>query len=351
MARAALSSLAALTTLGVALLVLSVGGLVMIAALAGGAMAGQTSPGGLTTSFVAGDRGNTNKLLLVPISGAILGDSSGDGGLFAPSGTYGYEIQDALDKAAERRDIDGIILEMDTPGGTIFGSRAISEGVRRYQEATGKPVIAYVRSISASGGMYAMAGADRIVADHGTLIGSIGVIFGPFSFYDGVVATDGGLLGGGVETKGGITVEYITAGRSKDIGNPYRKMTDEERKVLQQGVDNAYTEFVTTVATGRDLEPDVITGDLGALIYDERTAQEKGLIDEIGDRDAAYGAAAEAAKLSNGDYQVIRLQLGGGGLFGGLAGRLNGGDDRSRAGGTCVRGPLLLAMATAPPAC
>ena len=70
--------------------------------------------------------------------------------------------------------------------------------MRRCLDATGKPVVAYVSGISASGGMYAMAGADEIYADHGTLIGSIGVIFGPFVTYNDVRAIDGGILGGGV---------------------------------------------------------------------------------------------------------------------------------------------------------
>jgi protease-4 len=343
----------------VALATLGIGGLLslfltiaLLAALAQAAEDDGGGPSSLRTTFVAGDEGNRNKLLAVPITGLILGEKESTGGLFSlVDATYGYEIKAKLEAAAERDDIKGIVLEMDTPGGTIFGSRAIADAVTSYQERTRRPVIAYVRGLSASGGMYAMAGADEIIADHGTLIGSIGVIFGPITSYTNVVATDAGVLGPGVETTGGITEEYITAGRSKDLGNPYRALTAEERNVLQAGVDNNYERFVEHVAQGRELSAEVIRTDLGALIYDEQTAVAKQLVDRVGNRDDAYRAAADTATLAPGNWQVVRLDLGGGGLFGlgadagdGGAGA-NGGQAvaSSAPAGSCARGPLMLA--------
>jgi protease-4 len=371
----------------VALVTLGVGGVVLLAVLAGAlaALVGVIGseeperPQTLSTDFVQGDLGNDNVLLAVPVTGTILGEAEG-GSLFGGiDATYGYEIADKLARAADRPDIDGIVLEMDTPGGTIFGSRAIADAVAQYRERTGNPVVAYVRGISASGGMLAMSGADRIVADHGTLVGSIGVIFGPLTYYDRVVAVDGGLLGEGVETTGGITVEYLTAGRAKDVGNPFRRLTDEERTTLQQGVDRAYQGFVDTVAEGRRLPRERIITDLGALIFDEETARDKGLVDEVGNRERAYDAAAELARLQPGNFQVRRLDLDGTGLLAALTGgtaeadadaggepAAGGEADRSGTGGTpspgalaaaagqrfCLRGPQLLAlMGTAPPLC
>lgn len=320
----------------------------------------QTAGTSLSTSYVAGTKGNKNVLLAIPVTGTILGESDGGGGgLFGGANTYGYTVKEKLEAAAAREDIKGIVLEMDTPGGTIYGARAISDAVAAYKEKTGRPVIAFVRSMSASGGMYAMAGVDRIIADHGTLVGSIGVIFGPLTTYTNVVATDGGLLGGGVTTTGGITQEYVTAGRSKDIGNPYRKLSDEERSTLQNAVENAYGSFVERVAAGRGLATEKIRNDLGALIYDEETAKTKGLVDEIGNRDVAYTAAADAARLAPGNWQVQRLELRSSGLLGlglskltgsGVAAGVPGssaatGDRASTAatGGLCARGPILLA--------
>ncbi|MFN0027903.1 MAG: S49 family peptidase [Acidimicrobiales bacterium] len=305
--------LTAVTTLSLGFLAML---LVMVAVLANLA-ATPTDTTGLAQTFVTGDEGNPRTVLAIPVTGVILGENEG-GGLFASlvDATYGYDVKAELEAAAADPGIRAVVLEMDTPGGTIFGSRAIADAVSAYQASTGRPVVTFVRGMSASGGMYAMAGADHIVADHGTLIGSIGVIFGPFAHYKDVVAMDGGLLGSGVETTGGITEEYITAGRSKDLGNPFREFTAEERKVLQTGVDNNYGQFVAHVAAGRELTEDAVRGDLGALIFDEQSALANGLIDEVGNRDMAYAKAAERAGLDTGNYQVTRVDRSGGGLFG-----------------------------------
>ena len=160
--------------------------------------------------------------------------------------------------------------------------------------------------MSASGVMYAMAVADTIYADHGTLVGSIGVIFGPFTFYDGVTAVDGGLLSGGVTTEGGVEVEFLTAGRSKDLGNPYRRITEAERANLQESLDQSYDEFVNRVATGREMSAAAIKRDLGAQLFGETQAVENGLIDAIADRDETYRLAAEKAGLEDGGTWAVQ---------------------------------------------
>ncbi len=363
-------------TVTAAMATLALGFLALIVLMMGlvTSLAGTTAePSGVARTFVAGDEGNIRTLLAIPVTGVILGENDGGGGLFSSliAATYGYDVKAELEEAAKDPDIKGIVLEMDTPGGTIFGSRVIADAVTDYQAATGRPVVAFVRGMSASGGMYAMAGADHIVADHGTLIGSIGVIFGPFSHYQDVVAIGGTILSPGVETTGGITQEYITAGRSKDLGNPFRAFTAEERQVLQTGVDNNYAQFVANVAEGRSLSEEDVRGDLGALIYDEQSALANGLIDEVANRDQAFAKAAELAGLATGNYQVARVDRSGGGLFGlgALAQSLNGGAPAANAGaaGTgsnagltvganrhplCAGGPTMLAwFGTLPAGC
>jgi protease-4 len=271
--------------------------------------------------YLYGNEDSKDKILAIPVSGVILGSSNGEsGGLFGSLGAaYGYDIKQQLLDAADDDSIDGVILVMDTPGGTIYGSQAISDGVRAYKDATKKPVYAWVASMSASGGMMAMTGADRILADHGTLIGSIGVRIGPFEFYDKVKSIDGGLLGGGVDTFNGISFTEITAGRGKDLGSPYRQLTEEERAVLQRGVDNNYATFVSLVAKTRKLEPDFIREKVGALVYDELSAKQLGLIDDIANMDDAYAQVARAARLRGTDWQIVQPKQQGGGLLGLLA--------------------------------
>ena len=262
----------------------------------------------LFTEYVAGERSADTRLVAVPIIGPILGEDRGGGGfLSAATGvTYGYSVKEKLLELAEDDDVDGVLLELDTPGGTVLGSKAIADGVAEYQAITGNPVVAYVGGFSASGGVYAMAGADEIVADHGSLIGSIGVIFGPFVRYNDITAVDNGILFGGVETSGGIEFEFLTAGRSKDLGSPYRDMTAEERKTLEEGIDDAYDEFVAHVADGRDLTETQIKNDLGALIFGEQQALGNGLVDTIGPREDAYERLAELAGADGADWRLDR---------------------------------------------
>lgn len=253
------------------------------------------------TDHIDGDSGADAVILVVDVQGVILADDGGIGpfgGLVAG----GAQIKEQLEAAATDSDIKAVILRMNTPGGSVVGSELIVDGVKAVQ-AAGKPVVAHVTEISASGGMWAMAPADRIVASNGSLVGSIGVIFGPLSRYNDVVALDGGILGGGVETTGGIDQFYITAGTGKDAGNPFRDLTPSEQAMFQALVDGSYDDFVDHVATSRDIPPDTIVNELGAGIFNASDAVDNKLIDETGNFDRAQEVAAELAKIT-GTYDV-----------------------------------------------
>lgn len=305
-----------------------------------------TGDTGASSNFVYGTEGADDRLLSIKIEGIILGEEP-DG---APSifdvidATYGYEIKEQLREAQTRNDIKGVVLEISTPGGTIFGSRAIADAVKAYQAATRKPVYVYVQGLSASGGMYGMAPADKIYADHGSLIGSIGVILGTVPYYDGVIATEGGFLGGGVTTKNGIVFTTLTAGRSKDVFNPYRPMTDEEKRVLTQGLENEYDAFVKFVAAERDISESAIRDNYGALIFDNKGAEERKLIDGTRTREQVYEELAIAAGVSR--FEVVREDDSPdffGGLFGRLSDRILGRKEPARATGICFPANMSLA--------
>ncbi|MDO5498306.1 MAG: S49 family peptidase, partial [Propionibacteriaceae bacterium] len=271
--------------------------------VAGAAVRGAGTSGTVVnTTTVWGPSGASNTLRAVDVTGPILTDESG-GGLLV-TGTYGYEVAKMIDEL-DAEDAGALILRMNTPGGTVTGSKAIADAVARYQQRTGKKVFAHVQGMSASGGMYAMAGADEIQADYGSQVGSIGVIMGPLARFRDVVAVDGGVLQGGVTTTGGIEEFYLTQGRGKDAGNPYRDLTEEERTVLMDGLENEYTLFVDHVATLRDIPAQTIRDDLGAHLFDGQTAEEKGLIDGRLGVDEAYRHYATEAGFDPADTKVV----------------------------------------------
>lgn len=301
---------------------------------------------GPATETVWGDADAQGRLIAVPVTGVILGDERD--GLPFGSATYGYDVADSID-ALDAEDADGLVLELNTPGGTIYGSRAIADAVERYQKRTGKQVMAYVQGLSASGGMYAMAGADDIVADHGSLVGSIGVIMGPFQRFRDVTGIQGSLLQPGVETEGGITEEYLTRGRGKDLGNPFRDMTPEERAVLEGGLEREYRAFVEWVAEARGIPPQTIIDELGAFVFDGYTAVDRGLVDRVLGRDEAYRRAAEMNGADPADTRVDRL-VGPGLLDSLLAVRAPGAQTGANAvevepgrSVVCTGAPLVLA--------
>jgi protease-4 len=262
----------------------------------------------LTTSYEYGDENSENKILAVPITGVIYGDLDMGGGstdIFGNSyDTFGYEVKDVLHKAERDNSIKAVVLLINSPGGTIVGSAAIADGIAQYKAATKRPVYAHVSGMAASGAYWAAVGADKIHADSGSIIGSVGVINGGFMFYNNPVALDGGLLGEGVTTKDGIESYYITSGKGKDLGNPFRRPTDEELKVLQDGADNNYATFVNRVSQLRGIPEETIRNNLGAYIYDNESAIGRKMLDVTSSREETFATLAKAANIGN-DFQVV----------------------------------------------
>lgn len=259
---------------------------------------------------VGGDPDSENKLLILDLTGVILGTPPWpvqDSYFYAMYDvTFGYQLRDHILAAAEDESIQGILLHTRTPGGTIFGSMAVHEGITRYREQTGKPVAIWIEGMSASGGVYSTAAANAIYAAPGSAIGSIGVIGGSQIYYNNPTAFQSGLFDSGVVTKDGIEVSYMHAGRGKDAGNPFRRMTDEERDIRQNGLDRSYAEFVAHVSRGRNIEPATIIDELGAHIYGNVQAARYGLIDATLSLEGAWNALAFLAGIDKDNFSVVR---------------------------------------------
>lgn len=285
-----------------ALALMIVGGLLSaIALIAGAASSGVARGGAEGTETVWGEPTAGHTLRAIPVHGAIMADPSDGMGLSV--GTYGYEVARTIDSLQEE-DADGLVLLMNTPGGTINGSRAMADAVDRYRDRTGNQVFAYVQGMSASGGMYTMANADHIVADHGSLVGSVGVISGPFERIRDVTGTTGNLLESGVTTEGGIEYEYFTQGRYKDFGNPYRDMLPEEREAWNAYLASEYDIFVNWVAEHRDIPAQTIRDEYGALMFSGEAAVANGYIDAVAGQDEAFRDFATRAGVDPADTRV-----------------------------------------------
>jgi len=196
-----------------------------------------------------------------------------------------------LKRFSENPTVKAIVLRIDSPGGGVVPSQEIYDAVRRVRNKSSKVVIASMGSVAASGGYYIAAATDRIVANPGTLTGSIGVIM--------EMANVEGLL-----QKIGVEGVVVKSGKYKDVGSPLRKMSDEERGLLQTVMDDVHKQFIEAVAEGRALE----VGDVQALadgrIFTGRQAKEAKLVDELGDLDDAIQLAADVVGIE-GEPKVV----------------------------------------------
>jgi protease-4 len=196
-----------------------------------------------------------------------------------------------LKQYSENPLVKAIVLRIDSPGGGVVPSQEIHDAVKRVKNKSNKAIIASMGTVAASGGYYIAAATDRIIANPGTLTGSIGVIMEMANFE--------GLL-----KKVGVEGVVIKSGRFKDVGSPLRKMSDEERKLLQSVMDDVHHQFIEAVADGRSLELSDVEPLADGRIYTGRQAKEARLVDELGDLDDAIHIAADIAGME-GEPKVV----------------------------------------------
>jgi protease IV len=214
------------------------------------------------------------KVGLVTIEG-IIGDSG--------------DIIDQIDEFSDNAAIRAVVLRIDSPGGSVAPSQEIYQAVRELRKK--KKVVASMGSVAASGGYLIAVGADRIVANPGTLTGSISAVM----HYANVEE---------LMKKVGVSSSAIKSGKFKDIGSPVRPMTAEERSLMQGIVDDICDQFVGTVAENRKIPLPKIAGLADGRVFTGRQAMELGLIDELGGLQDAVLLAGRLAGI-NGKPEVV----------------------------------------------
>jgi protease-4 len=195
----------------------------------------------------------------------------------------------ALKEHAGDPSVKAIVLRVDSPGGAVAPSQEIYAEVLRAKER--KRVIASMGAVAASGGYYVSAPADRIMANPGTITGSIGVIM--------ELPNVEGLM-----RKVGISTRVIKSGRHKDTGSPFRELDEEERQLLQGVIDDVYEQFIEDVSVSRGMPLDDVRRLADGRILTGRQALGLGLVDELGGLEDAIRISAELAGIS-GEPHVV----------------------------------------------
>ena len=226
------------------------------------------------------------RIALIYAVGAI---ASGSGGFDVLNGeVLGSDtLTSAIRSAREDDSVRAIVLRIDSPGGSAIASDVIWREVGLVRES-GKPIVASMSDLGASGGYYIAMGADAIVAQPATWTGSIGVVFGKFTT-------------GGVYEKLGVGIEPVSEGRFAEIYSPVTRFSDAERAKAQEHLDAIYEQFVTKAAEGRGTTRDVLHEVAQGRVWTGRQALEHGLIDQVGGLARAIALAKEKAGIDPGD--------------------------------------------------
>ena len=191
-----------------------------------------------------------------------------------------YQTVEELKTFADDPLVKAIVIRIDSPGGGVAPSQEIYNAVKRVRRENNKTVVASMGTVAASGGYYIAVATDRILANPGTLTGSIGVIMQMANFQE--------LL-----EKIGVKSVVVKTGKFKDLGSPFRPMVEEERQLLESVMNDTLSQFIEAVAEGRSMDTAEVEQLADGRVFTGRQARSVLLIDEIGDLQDAIKLAGE----------------------------------------------------------
>jgi protease-4 len=220
--------------------------------------------------------GSGEKLAVVELNGVI---------------TSSEDLVRQFKKYRETRSIKGIILRVDSPGGGAVASQEMYQEVKKTRES-GKPVVVSMGALAASGGYYVSCGATKLVANPGTLTGSIGVISEFLQLQEAL-----GKIGVGVKT--------IKSGKLKDAGSPMKKMSTEDEQYFQALMDDVHHQFIGVVEAERKLDHKKILSLADGRVFTGKQAVELGLVDTLGSFEDAVTIAADLAGIK-GEPSLVK---------------------------------------------
>ncbi|MCR5624630.1 MAG: signal peptide peptidase SppA [Lachnospiraceae bacterium] len=221
------------------------------------------------------------------IIGTIQGSTS-DTLATGDTSTYNHNVlMKFVDEMEKDSNNKGILLYVDSPGGTVYHSDELYLKLMEYKEKTKRPIYAYFVTEACSGGYYISMAADKIYANRNCMTGSIGVIMSMYNYSE-------------LFKKVGVEEIDITSGANKAMGSGGLEMTEEQKEILQSMVDEAYDQFTGIVSEGRNMDINTVKKLADGRIYTALQAKENNLIDEIGSLDDLKAALEEADGVGKG---------------------------------------------------
>jgi len=231
---------------------------------------------------------NSKKIAVLNVDGVI--QDSGSANSLLNNGSFNFkDFMDQLNYAKKDKNVKGIIIRVNSPGGGVVESAEIHDKIVEIQKETKKPIYVSMGATAASGGYYISTPADKIFASPETLTGSLGVIMEGINY-------------GELAKKYGIDFMTIKSGPYKDIMSPSRPMTDSEKKILQNMVNDSYDGFVKVISEGRKLSEKRVRELADGRVYDGRQAKKLNLIDDFGYMDDVINRMKQ-------DYQLQGAQV------------------------------------------
>ena len=236
------------------------------------------------------------KIAIIEVEGMLMNMRAG--GLLQPTENKVSQFTQEMEAAAKDPGVKAVVLRVNSPGGTVTASDIMYETVLRFKKETGKPVVASLQDVAASGAYYVSCAADKIVAHPTAIVGSIGVIFNTFT------------IEGTLEKIGAKSIA-IKSGPLKDMGSPFRELDPDSRKVMQGMVDEYYARFVGVVTSHRNLkDPGMLKTATDGRVFSGVKAAEIGLADRTGLLTDALDEAKALAKAPDAKVILYRRPYG-----------------------------------------
>lgn len=234
---------------------------------------------------------NKSHVAVIEMPGSVHRGSSDFGASGHPTSTGSTTMVALLSEAWKSEDVKGIIIRVNSPGGSVIASETIWNKIKEMVKENKKPVYVSMGTVAASGGYYVSMPAQKIFADHNTITGSIGVVIGKIYMRD-------------FYKKLGITFDSVTTGKNNDMFSPITKLTDEQKQYVEKSLDNIYNEFVNRAAEGRKMKPEELEKHAKGRVWSGSLAKEKNLVDENGGFMDAFDAMKKELKLE-GEIAVV----------------------------------------------